>query len=283
MTLVAGLLGGLALLTAWGPPSAVVLGRLRAGSGPGHGHGGGGGAERRLGRLLADPVSSRRLLRAAPVVGVVAVVGGAAVAGVDGALRGLLAAGALVLVGAMTVRRAARRRTATRAMGWQEALEVLRSELTAGRTAEAALTRAAACCPDLMPVVSSMALGGDVTSLLRAIHGVPAAAALAAGWSTAQRSGAGLAVVVGRVVDELTAALEVRREVAAQLATPRATARLLAALPLAGMALGVLIGVDPVHTLLGTTLGLSCLLVGAVLSVAGVIWVDRLAARADLS
>jgi len=115
------------------------------------------------------------------------------------------------------------------------------------------------------------------------IADAPAAAGLASAWATAHASGAGLAGVVERVTDELTAQLELRREIDSQLAAPRATARLLALLPLGGMALGVFLGVDPLRMLLGTTVGLCCLVVGSTLALAGVVWVDRLARSATVT
>jgi tight adherence protein B len=67
----------------------------------------------------------------------------------------------------------------------------------------------------------------------------------------------------------------------AQLAGPRATARMLATLPLIGLAMGMLMGADPLQWLLGTAPGLLCLLGGALLTVAGMAWTGRIATAVE--
>ncbi len=276
--LAAGLAAGLALLMWWGVPATTLLDRVRP-----HVSSTASTVERRV-----RPVDVLRSLARLPAVLVVAVVtvgvvGGLAVAGWAGGLRALLVSEAVVVtvrsVDARTRRRAAKRRDEQ----WQEACEILATELRAGRSAEQAVTTAAVACDDLARAVRALHLGGDVVASLRQIQDAPAAAGLASAWATAHASGAGLAGVVERVTDELTAQLELRREIESQLAAPRATARLLALLPLGGMALGVFLGVDPLRMLLGTTVGLCCLLVGSVLALAGVVWVDRLARSATVA
>jgi len=274
---VAALTAGLALLMWWGAPAAALLERIRP-----HVTSTGSSVERRV--RPADVVAALARLPATLVVALVVgvVVGGLAVAGWAGGLRVLLVCEAAV-VGVRSVDARTRRRAAVhRDERWQEACEILATELRAGRSAEQAVTTAAVACDDLQRAVRALHLGGDVVASLRQIADAPAAAGLASAWATAHASGAGLAGVVERVTDELTAQLELRREIDSQLAAPRATARLLALLPLGGMALGVFLGVDPLRMLLGTTVGLCCLVVGSALALAGVVWVDRLARSATV-
>ena len=275
---VAALAAGLAVLMWWGAPAAALLGRIRP-----HVTRTGSTVERRV--RPADVVAALARLPATLVVALVvgAVVGGLAMAGWAGGLRALLASEAAV-VGVRSVASRTRRRAAMhRDEQWQEACEILATELRAGRSAEQSVSTAAVACDDLQRGVRALHLGGDVVAGLRQIADAPAAAGLASAWATAHASGAGLAGVVERVTDELTAQLELRREIDSQLAAPRATARLLALLPLGGMALGVFLGVDPLRMLLDTTVGLCCLVVGSTLALAGVVWVDRLARSATVT
>jgi tight adherence protein B len=106
--------------------------------------------------------------------------------------------------------------------------------------------------------------------------------ALAAGWRVASSTGAGLADVVERVATGLRADEDARAEVTASLGPPRATAKMLAVLPVFGLALGSSMGADPVAFLLDTGFGLACLLLGLLLAGAGVLWVEKLAAAAEV-
>lgn len=63
-------------------------------------------------------------------------------------------------------------------------------------------------------------------------------------------------------------------------AGPRATARILLVLPLAGIGLGMLIGVDPLGVLVGTSQGRVLLVVGVALTAAGWWWMHRLLSSA---
>lgn len=274
---VAAATAGLALLMWWGAPAATLLDRIRP-----HAPDTPSALERRI--RPADVTTALARLPASLVVAVVlgTVVCGLAVGGWAGGLRALLVCEAAVVAVGSAASRTRRRAAAHRDEQWQEACEILATELRAGRSAEQAVTTAAVACDDLARAVRALYLGGDVVASLRQIADAPAAVGLASAWATAHASGAGLAGVVERVTDELTAQLELRREIDSQLAAPRATARLLALLPLGGMALGVFLGVDPLRMLLGTTVGLCCLLVGSALALAGVVWVDRLARSATV-
>lgn len=180
--------------------------------------------------------------------------------------------------------RTARKAALARSSAVREVCEVLAAELRAGRTPDEALVAAPKLFPELGPAVLAGKLGADVPAAVREIKAPGATGALhalAAAWSVADRSGAGLAVVLDRLTTKLRADEELREEVSAQLAAPRATARVVATLPLAGLGLGLGLGADPLAFLVGTPVGLGCLLVGAGLVLAGLAWVERLARRAE--
>jgi tight adherence protein B len=122
--------------------------------------------------------------------------------------------------------------------------------------------------------------GGDAAARLRSAEAAsPAAAALAAVWSASRQTGAGLAAPVARIAAAAAADQRVVREAAAALASARSSARLLAALPLIGAFLGALSGTGSLHVLFATGPGQACLLFGVMLDLAGLAWLDRLAAR----
>ena len=66
-----------------------------------------------------------------------------------------------------------------------------------------------------------------------------------------------------------------------QLAGPRATAALLGALPAVGVLLGTGLGAAPLDVLLRTSWGLGCLVLGSLLTIAGVAWTERIARAAE--
>lgn len=170
---------------------------------------------------------------------------------------------------------AARRRAST-----VELCTAFGAELRAGAMPADAVARAVASLPGLCDEVGRVAaLGGDVAPALRAAAARPGTeglAHLAAAWSVAELTGAGLARGCDRVVASLRDEQALRREVTAQLAGARATARLLGVLPLFGLVLGAGIGGRPWEFLLGTPYGLGCLAVGLTLVAVGLWWTERL-------
>ncbi|MEP6525751.1 MAG: type II secretion system F family protein [Nocardioidaceae bacterium] len=199
---------------------------------------------------------------------------------VPAALAGVAVAGSLRIRSTMAARTKARRREARLV----ETCDQLAAELSSGQSPPRALQHAADLWPELTPVAAASRLGGDVPGAWRLVAELPGAGslrALAAAWQVAERSGAGLTVVLERMSDALRAEDAVRREIEAALGPPRATARLLAALPAFGLLLGIGLGGDPVGFLLRTPLGAGCLTVGLAFAVTGVWWVDRLAVAAQ--
>ncbi len=97
---------------------------------------------------------------------------------------------------------------------------------------------------------------------------------LAAAWTVSGATGSALADVVGAVERDVRAAAALRRDLSVELAGPRATAVLLAVLPVVGIALGSMLGTDPVHTLTRTSIGQAALVVGTVLDAAGLAWTE---------
>ena len=128
---------------------------------------------------------------------------------------------------------------------------------------------------------SAAALGGDVTSALRAdaaAAGLPLFAGVSVCWQVSESTGAGLATGLDQLLVTARADEEVRAEVAAQLAAPRATARLLAVLPLFGLMLGSSLGVSPLGWLLGSPAGWAVLTAGVGEIALGLWWIRRMVA-----
>jgi tight adherence protein B len=216
---------------------------------------------------------------------VIAIAAAALLAVVTGPVPGIVAA----LTARVLTRRigAARRRRRAHAgrVADLAALRALASELVGGQPPGAAL-RLAAGAPDsagglrarMLAAAAADELGGDPAAVLRAeAAGGTSAAALAAAWSVCQRSGSSLAAPVHRLAEGATAELRVEREAEAALASARSSAQLLAVLPLVGVALGQLSGSGSARVLLTTGIGQACLVMGALLDLAGLAWLDRLA------
>jgi tight adherence protein B len=83
------------------------------------------------------------------------------------------------------------------------------------------------------------------------------------------------------MAEQARVAEDIRVQLEAQLASPRATARILMLLPLFGIAMGMMMGVNPVGWLLGTPLGLACLVGGLALTALGYWWTSRIVQRVE--
>jgi tight adherence protein B len=110
---------------------------------------------------------------------------------------------------------------------------------------------------------------------------VATAAELALCWEVSERTGAPLSGLLEGLADALEAELDADAARSSALAGPRSTVRILSWLPALGIGLGILMGVDPLGTLLTTGWGLAALAAGAALTAAGRTWTRALIARAE--
>lgn len=256
MTLLAAGLSAVAML-AWRPPGQILTRH----------------------RLTDEPVV---VVRAASWWATVAGVVLSLVAGLPGPRLVLALTVAGVAVFALRVLRASRaqERVRQRRLEVSDFLGLLAAELRAGLLPARTLR---GLCDDfafLVPVARSADLGGDVAASLREAGAVPGREALlqvGAAWQVAERSGAPLAVVLGRLEQAVRDGREIDREVQAGVAPARATGRLMAALPLVGLTLGSGLGGSPISILTGSWIGAVCAATGCLLACLGVAWIERIA------
>ena len=182
----------------------------------------------------------------------------------------------------------ARRRSRSRPRGEQlaEALRTLAAELRAGSAPSEALIRSTGSPPLWPSAISAARFGEPIDAGFRAdAERDPelseALRQLAACWHVGINRGSGLVVSLDRLVLSLRAQQEVRGMVRNELAAPRATVRMLAFLPVVGVAMGYLLGADPVSWFLGTSVGLLVLALAIGLTVLGAIWTHRIVQRVE--
>jgi len=186
---------------------------------------------------------------------------------------------------ALRLRRGARRRADAAAFR-AEVARVVRAasaELRAGVDPAAALRAATGNASEAWVAVHT-ADGGDVRTALQAVASTPGGESLAdisAAWYLAEQAGAPLAGMLDRMANSIHAEVELDREVALEAGPARATARLMAVLPLFGLGLGFLLGVNPVAVLMGSGLGVACLVGGLALACAGLWWIERIVSALD--
>jgi tight adherence protein B len=130
-------------------------------------------------------------------------------------------------------------------------------------------------------VAAQLEAGGTAAEALRLCDGPDAAAWLSVACEVAERTGAPVADVLERFAAAVRSDAAAAADRAAALAGPRATATVLAWLPLGGALLGLLVGADPVGTLLGTGPGRVCLVAGLGLWLLGRRWAAALIGRAE--
>ena len=188
--------------------------------------------------------------------------------------------------GAQTIwrRRAAAHAAEFASRRMAEICDLIASELSAGRPAEAALDEAADAWSAIRPVAEACRLGGDVPAAFRAVARTPGAEGLrllAAAWTVSLRTGGGLAAATSRVADAVRREQATRRLVAGELSSARATARLVAALPVVALLMGSGAGADPWSFLLRTSWGWLCLASGLAVGFAGLWWIELIAGEAE--
>jgi len=216
------------------------------------------------------------------------------IGGIGIATAGVLAGGAgAALAFAIAISLATAVRLAVSHARWRAAIGVRRSvtdacgalaaQVRVGRAPAEALITAAEDCPILTQAASAQRIGGDVVAIWEAQsrrRGCGGLTDLARAWAVSTRTGAPMAATLELVADGMAREEAVRTVVAGELAGPRATGKIMAVLPLAGLALGYALGGDPVGFLLGGFVGWGCLIGGALLAAAGVLWVEALARHA---
>lgn len=192
---------------------------------------------------------------------------------------------AVVVVGAGGQRlwalRRARRGAARTAAGVLEAVELVAAEVSAGAPPATALRHAVDAWPPLDAAASTAALGGEVPTVLRGLAREPGAERLrvvAAAWEVAHRSGGGLAEALTRVGEGLRDDRSTARVVEGELASARATARLVAALPAFALLVSSTTGGGAWTFVTSQPLGWACLVGGLLLGLAGLTWIERIAA-----
>lgn len=171
----------------------------------------------------------------------------------------------------------------------------LGSELRAGENAEKALEKAQRVLDDKPASAASRRLRWEVSALRSGREAVSGCTAwnaegprvgaadgeLRALWRASQRYGIALEPLVQHVRRSTDTRIRHRKATAASLQGPKSTATILTALPLAGMGLGGTMGAHPVQFLCGGGLGGALLVLGTALVSIGMVWSQRIIARAE--
>ncbi len=106
-----------------------------------------------------------------------------------------------------------------------------------------------------------------------------AAARLRSGWLLTRRHGLAFTPLIDALAADLSEQIAADAERAGQVAGPQMSGYVMAVLPLLGLALGVGMGADPFRVLLLTPVGNILLLVGVLLTCAGLLWSARIVRR----
>ena len=213
------------------------------------------------------------------------VLAGWLIAGLGGALAATLLA--------VTIRRELRSRTENRQSltavdGLAEALRTLVAGLRTGAHPATAAERAAEDAPPqtaatMRAVAAAARLDGDITAVVNTARTPTLATALgrvATAWQLAQRHGLPLSDVLDATRRDLEQRARFTRQVQARMAGPRSSALALSLLPALGIALGAVLGANPLAVLTDTVLGQALLVMGVALLCAGIAWSARITNRA---
>jgi tight adherence protein B len=203
-----------------------------------------------------------------------------------------VAVAAGVVAGTVALRR--RRRTiqgrrAAESVALQSALEVLVGELRVGAHPVTAFTVAAGevsgrVADGMRAVAARARLGADVAAGLDDVASVSPLPMhwqrLAVCWRLAETRGLAVATLMQTAAQDIVERERFSSRVTAAMAGARTTAAMLAGLPVIGIALGQLIGAEPVAFLLAPGVGGWLLVVGVLLACTGLLWSDRIVAGA---
>jgi tight adherence protein B len=220
----------------------------------------------------------------------VAVAAGAAVMAVIVPVAVTVAAA--ILLGTLVIRRRrsnARRAGAAEASAMESALDVLVGELRVGAHPVSAFEVAAGevegpVAGSLRAVAARARLGADVAAGLMAFAESSRLPGhwerLALFWRLAQAHGLAIATLMRAAHRDIVERERFSARVDSGMAGARTTAAVLAGLPVLGIALGQLIGADPLGFLLSGGIGGWLLVAGVMLACCGLLWSDRITGRA---
>lgn len=239
-------------------------------------------------RLVAAGLESRAARRRArtptPYAAAVAMVAAVAVP-ISVAFAGAVVAGTIVL---RRRRRNARRRIDEDSSALESALDVFVGELRTGAHPVVALRVAAAEAhgsvgTSFRAVSARAVLGADVSAGLRSAATSSTRPAywerLAVCWELAHMHGLPMAALMRTAQRDIVERARFDAQVTAGMAGARATAAVLAALPFAGVALGEMIGAQPLRFLISGGAGGWLLMIGVTLTCCGLLWSDRITAQ----
>lgn len=166
----------------------------------------------------------------------------------------------------------------------RECCDALAAELSVGIPPGRALAAAEEAWSPWRQVAAAHGVGGSVPEAMRALARDHAGAGdlvqVAAAWELSHHSGAALAASLTSVSEEIADKQATRAMVRTELSSARSTARLVVALPVMTLAVGSGNG-DPVGWLFTTPGGWICLAAGAGLALAGLAWIERIAAGVE--
>nr|WP_313774179.1 hypothetical protein [Mycobacterium sp.] len=197
---------------------------------------------------------------------------------------------AAILIGTVSTRRrgaSGRARRVEESAALRDGLDILAGELRAGAHPVAAFEAAGSEVGGevggwLRGVAVRGRLGADVGAGIHAVATVSALPAcwfrLAVCWRLAQSHGLAIGTLMRAAHYDIVERERFRGRVEAGLAGARTTAAVLAGMPLLGIALGQLIGADPVAFLFSGGGGGVLLVIGVVLSCLGLCWSDWIVA-----
>lgn len=158
-----------------------------------------------------------------------------------------------------------------------DALAALGAELLAGQTMSAGLRAAASTASDNLragfaAAASAVELGADPIAVLLEADTAPLLASVGRMWRLSLDTGCPLVEAIEAIELDCRERRRHQLELRSLLAGPSATAGMLALLPVFGLLMGSAIGARPLHTLTQTTKGGVVLIVGTLLTLAGVTW-----------
>ena len=186
---------------------------------------------------------------------------------------------ALAMAAAVVVYTLQERRNARLRLAGAQAAATFIGHLAEGVSAGATMADAAARAAERLPAGVPRTLLHDVSLLTTFTHQgslpptltTPELERVACLWRCAQTRGVPIASLLATARDEIDTRLQHRAATDAALTGPKTTATVLSLLPLGGIAMGSVMGANPVGLLLGPGIGSALLLVGTAFVYGGVL------------